>query len=271
MNIYKSLNEMLLYIENNLTEKIDYERLSKFLGVNSYTMQRVFSLLTNISLSDYIRKRRLSRAGEDLFNPSNKVMDIAIKYQYENATSFSRAFESFHGIKPSQVTKNSNLKIFPMITFEEKESLQEEISYEIISLEQKELYGIKVDTNNDEIGNIAPIFFNDIENKYYEKYGPINYGMTSYIDEERLNCNAYWVLYDKPIEEFTKVTIPANKWIVFKIPSQESQDIQKVTQKFYESFLPSCQYNFSNLPELEYYHDGITELLIPIQTDKTDI
>ena len=65
MNIYKSLNEITEYIDSHLEEKIDYEILSRMLGVNSYTMQRIFSLLTNISLSDYIRKRRLSVSGED--------------------------------------------------------------------------------------------------------------------------------------------------------------------------------------------------------------
>lgn len=271
MNIYKQLNEMILYIEENLENPIDYNHLSRFLGVNTYTMQRIFSLLTNISLAEYIRKRRLSCAGEDLSNPDNKVMEIAIKYQYENATSFSRAFEQFHGIKPSKVTKNTNLKIFPILTFEEKDFSNEEISYEIISLDEKELYGLKMPTNNDEISQIAPQFFRETESKYYDKYGPVVYGMTTYDDKERLYCNAYWVLYDKPIDIFNKVTIPKSKWLVFKIPSQESTDIQKITKDFYESFLPSCKYNFSDLPELEYYHDDITELLIPIQTDKTDI
>lgn len=271
MNIYKALNEMIAYIENNLEEKIDYNRLAKFLGVNEYTMQRLFSLLANISLSEYIRKRRLSCAGEDLYNTNLKVMDIAIKYQYENATSFSRAFEQFHGIKPSQVNKDTKLKIFPCLVFEEKEDKNNEISYEIVDLPAKELYGIKVETNNDEIGRIAPQFFREIESKYIEKYGPINYGMTEYQDEERMYCSSYWVLYDKPVEGFTKVIIPQNKWLVFKIPNQTSKDIQEVTDTFYKSFLPSCKYNLSTLPELEYYHDDITELLIPIQTDKTDI
>lgn len=271
MNIYVSLNQLIKYIEEHLTEKIEYSYLTRFLGVNEYTMQRLFSLLSNISLSEYIRKRRLSRAGEELYNTKAKVIDIAIKYQYENATSFSRAFTEFHGIKPSQVTKESKLKIFPVLYFEEKEIGNSPISYEIISMEQKELYGLSISTNNKKIPSDAPRFFAEISRKYQEKYGPINYGMTEYEDEERMCCTAYWVLYDKAIPEFTKIIIPANKWLVFRIPSQESVDIQKYTSEFYESFLPSCQYNLSSLPELEYYHDNITELLIPIQTDKTDI
>lgn len=62
MNIYHSLNEMISYIEQNLDQDISYSKLAQFLGVNEYTMQSLFSLLCNITVSDYIRKRRLSEA-----------------------------------------------------------------------------------------------------------------------------------------------------------------------------------------------------------------
>lgn len=265
MNIYKALNQMLEYIDQNLEEKIDYEKLSKFLGVNSYTMQRIFSLLSNISIAEYIRKRRLSSAGEDLYKENAKVMDIAIKYQYENATSFSRAFEQFHGIKPSQVNKETKLKIFPRIVFEEKEeNNKEEIAYEIVEREEMTLYGIAIPSNNETIEYDAPRFFEETEKKYKEKYGEIIYGMVSYKDDCRLECDAYWVMYDKKIEEFQKVVIPKSKWLVFKIPTQEAVDIHEMSQVFYKKFLPSCKFNLSNLPELEYYHDEITEFLVPI-------
>ena len=68
MNIYKSLNEITLYIENNLENDIDYNVLAKMLGVNVYTLQRIFTMICGISLSEYIRKRRLSSAGVDIYN-----------------------------------------------------------------------------------------------------------------------------------------------------------------------------------------------------------
>ena len=122
MNIYKSLNEITEYIDNNLEEKINYEVLARKLGVNTYTLQRLFTMIAGLSLSEYIRKRRLSNAGYDLYEDNSKIIDIAIKYQYDNPTSFSRAFEKFHGIKPSLVTKETKLKNFPRITFNEEPS-----------------------------------------------------------------------------------------------------------------------------------------------------
>ena len=88
MNIYKNLNELIEYIEENLEENIDYNELAKIIGTNEYTMRRIFSLLTDVPISEYIRNRRLSNAGFDLYNSNEKIVDIAVKYQYDNATSF---------------------------------------------------------------------------------------------------------------------------------------------------------------------------------------
>lgn len=267
MNIYKALNEVTLYIDEHLDEKISYEKLAMMLGVNSYTMQRLFVLLTNVSLADYIRKRRLSVAGEELYKDSSiKVMDIAIKYCYDNATSFSRAFEAFHGIKPSQISKENKLKIFPRIIFEEKDETKEPISYEIVELDELVLYGTYVKTDNEHIEADAPKFFAEIENKNILKYGEINYGMVTYDHEDVCHerTNAYWVLYEKEIPGLERVVIPKSKWLLFRIHSQEAKDIHNMSQQFYIEFLPSCKYNLSELPELEYYHDGVTDFLVPI-------
>lgn len=105
MNIYVELNKIVEYIEENLEEQIDIKLISKMIGMSEYTFQRIFSVIAGISFIDYVRNRRLSNAGQELFLEKEKIVDIAIKYQYNNATSFSRAFEKFHGIKPSEVKK----------------------------------------------------------------------------------------------------------------------------------------------------------------------
>ncbi len=264
MNTYKSLNEIINYIENHLEEKIDFNILAKILGVNTYTLQRIFSLLTNITLTDYIRKRRLSIAGEELYLNNEKIIDIALKYGYENPTSFSRAFEQFHGILPSQVTKDTKLKIYPKLEFEEKDESKEAISYEIIELDEIVLYGIAKTTDDDHIEFDAPEFFTKIENENITKYGPIDYGMVTYVDECRLYCNAYWTLYKKEIPGYEKVVIPKSKWLLFKIDNQTAEDIRNMSQRFYKEVVPSSSYNLRDLPELEYYHDDVTDFLVPI-------
>lgn len=265
MNIYERLNQVTKYIEEHLEEEIKYEELAKIIGVDSYTMKRIFCLISNISISEYIRKRRLSSAGFDFINQKQKVMDVAIKYQYDSATSFSRAFYQFHGVKPSKVDKNTHLKNFPRIVFDEKIKVTEDIDYKIVTLDTITLYGVGVEVTNETIPSIAPRFFASSRKKYKPLYGDIDYGMVTYHPEDRGLCIGYYVLYDRKIEGFQKFTIPKGKWLIFTIPSYEPKDIQKVSKQFYVSFLPSCKYNLRGESELEYYHDGITEFLVPIQ------
>ena len=263
MNIYKNLNEITRYIDDNLEEDINYEVLSKMLGVNVYTMQRLFAMIASISLSEYIRKRRLSSAGYDLYKGDLKVIDVAVKYQYNNATSFSRAFEKFHGIKPSLLNKETKLKNFPRIVFNEDTNLTTELDYEIINLDEMNLYGVGIITNNDGIGKDAPLFFKQTEAKFLYKHGKVKYGMITY-DIEREESKKYYCLYDKKIKEFEHIKIPKSKWLRFRINSQNAKDIQDISHKFYSEVLPSVKDNLKELPELEYYHDDITDFLVAI-------
>lgn len=263
MNIYKQLNETIEYIEKHLEEKIDNKELAKIVGVNEYTLQKIFSIICNISISEYIRNRRLSNAGEELYLNNAKIIDIAIKYQYNNSTSFSRAFEKFYGIKPSQVKKNpEKLKIYTKLHFNEENELNKNIEYKIVEKEKMILYGTYKLTTNEKIREDAPKFYREIEKMYNKK--PI-YGMVEYKDKERLYVKAYWVLYEKENNELVKKVIPKSKWIQITINSQEASDIQETSKMFYTDFLPSCKYNFRNLPEIEFYHDEITDFLIPIE------
>lgn len=263
MNIYKSLNEITKYIDDNLENNIEYDFLAKFLGVNVYTMQRLFTMIAGITLADYIRKRRLSNAGYDIYQGNLKIIDVAIKYQYDSATAFSRAFLKFHGIKPSLVNKETKLKNFPRIVFNEDIEVVCEVDYEVVNLDKFDLYGVSINTNNQEIGRDAPLFFKKTEGKYLSKYGEVKYGMITY-DTKREESKKYYCLYDKKIEEFEQIKIPESKWLKFRINSQNPKDIQMMSKKFYREFLPSCKYNLKELPELEYYHEGVTDFLVAI-------
>ena len=142
MNVYKSLNQMIDYIESHLMEKIDYQVLAKFLGVNVYTMERFFSLLVNITITEYIRNRRLSMSFYDLYYGKEKMIDVALKYGYENPTSFSRAFQKFHGMKPSEVKKgNVHVKNYPKFQFNDEVKMGKNLKYRICFMDELTLYG----------------------------------------------------------------------------------------------------------------------------------
>lgn len=113
----QSVNDAVKYVERNLTNEMKTEDIAKAVYASGAHFQRIFHLVTGITLGEYIRNRRLSLAGRDLRLRRGKITEIAMKYQYDTSESFSKAFFRFHGIKPSEVpTKGSKLKFYsPLI------------------------------------------------------------------------------------------------------------------------------------------------------------
>ena len=102
MDSLSNMNKAMEYIEEHLAEEIDYSEISKIAYCSEYHFKRMFSFLAGISLSEYIRRRRLTLAALDLKDNDLRIIDVAVKYGYNSADSFSRAFHSLHGILPSE-------------------------------------------------------------------------------------------------------------------------------------------------------------------------
>ncbi|MRT18578.1 helix-turn-helix transcriptional regulator, partial [Vitellibacter sp. q18] len=89
-----------------------------------------------ISLSEYIRRRRLTLAGFEIQKSDIRIMDAAIKYGYDSVDSFSRAFKKTHGLPPSAArAKGISLKAFPKISFQISIKGDTEMEYRIEQLD----------------------------------------------------------------------------------------------------------------------------------------
>ena len=106
MDWITGIQRALDYVEEHITEPIDYEEAARRACSSSFHFQRVFSVLCGFTLGEYIRLRRLTLAGSELAGSDEKVIDVALKYGYDTPESFSRAFTRFHGITPSQARNN---------------------------------------------------------------------------------------------------------------------------------------------------------------------
>lgn len=117
MNLIDGLQNAINYMEDNITEDVDYDKIAEVACSSRFYFQRIFQIVCGYTIGEYIRSRRLSLAAEELYNKNVKVIDIAFKYGYNSCESFSRAFTKFHGISPSQVKSgNSNLKSFSKLS-----------------------------------------------------------------------------------------------------------------------------------------------------------
>ena len=119
MNWINDIQKAINFIENNLLEDITVDDVSNHIHSSTDYFQRTFNIVTGISISEYVRNRRLTLAGEELKNTQVKVIDVSMKYGYDSPDSFTKAFTRFHGVTPASArVSENNLKYFHPLSIE---------------------------------------------------------------------------------------------------------------------------------------------------------
>ena len=165
------LNQSISYIEDNLAGEIDFKQASKIAYCSSFHFQRMFSYIANVSLAEYIRRRRMTLAAFELQNSDIKVMDLALKFGYDSPTSFSRAFQNVHGVSPSGAkSEGVTLKAHPRMTFLITIKGEVEMNYRIEKKEAFRIMGAKkhFDLNVEENFVQIPQFWGRDLSKWYD-------------------------------------------------------------------------------------------------------
>lgn len=116
MNCFDEALQVINYIEKTIqenqdlgnhvtSENIDMSAIAKITGVPSGLYQRIFSYICGISITEYVRKRKLSLAACEILHNKSSVIQIAMKYGYESHSAFTRAFKEQFGVPPVGLTK----------------------------------------------------------------------------------------------------------------------------------------------------------------------
>lgn len=135
------LIEALEYIDNNLTESINTEDLANHLYCSKSTIEKLFKFINNMTIRDYIIRRRMSKAAMELTShPEKTVLEIGLQYGYGSNEAFSRAFYSIWQVLPSEFRKNpSNYELFPGYKLD-RELMEEERMKDRKKIDISELY-----------------------------------------------------------------------------------------------------------------------------------
>ena len=258
---YKNLNEVINYIEAHLDTKIDCKKMSKIIGLSEYSLQRIFMFLANMSLTEYIRKRRLSKALEDLKNSNMKIIDIAFKYNYNSSISFSRAFKQYFGVTPNECRKNNKkYKIFPVIKFNEDNNIYDEVSYEIKSIDEVNIYCYEVAAlrHDDLLYKIRDLYKKyDVELPKTNRYG-------IYLNDN--NKHRYLLGTTERFNNTKKIIIKKGKYAVFDVLTRNQEDIIKMYHLIYNEWLSSTNHKLrDDMFEFEYYCEDNCYVYIPIR------
>ena len=295
MDWITGMQKAIDYIEANLTEEIDYEKVATKSFSSSYHFQRVFSILCGYTLGEYIRLRRLSLAGAELANGKEKVIDIALKYGYDSPESFAKAFQKFHGITPSQARANGNmLKSFSRLSIKISLEGGSIMNYRIVEKDEIILTGYKRHFTG------VPGERMEQEKEMYITTRPLQYilqglsgnfaetidiitnidddGYDFYIASQlnEYNLNHLDVVLGKDFSDYYEnITIPKCTYAVFEtekcqFPTVVSPDLRR---KIASEWLPNSEYQLSPAPEFvvtHWYRDErrkqrYRELWIPIK------
>ena len=256
------LNDTINYIEEHLTDEIDYEQLGRIACCSSYHFQRMFAYMAGIPLSEYIRRRRMSLAAVDLQGRDMKILDVAGKYGYSSPTSFNRAFQSVHGVAPSAVKNEGiSVKSFPPITFKITIKGAEEMNYRIETKEAFRIVGVSVPLYKEIEKNFAiiPPKWQEIsQNGTLQRLiGMMDPPPMGVLGVSTCNDTEQWRYYiavstSQAQGDLEEYTVPAATWAIF--PGQgTNQSIQELEQRIVTEWLPTSGYEYGNAPDVEVY------------------
>ncbi|MCM3217308.1 AraC family transcriptional regulator [Niallia taxi] len=271
----QEFNQLMDYIEENLTEQISGKEISKIVGMSDYHFKRMFSYMAGMSLNEYIKNRRLSVANVELINGA-RVTDVAFKYGYQSIEGFSRAFREWCGFLPSEVTKNKIQKSFPKFSF--FIDIRGGISMEF-KIERKKKFNLVG------VAKRVPIQFEGVNNAILELAQSINeqqrdemHQLADLYPHQVLNISydfddghleekgylthmiGFATTKENSFADLEQLSIEESLWAIFPNQGPFPAILQETTAKIYSEWLPSSGYEIADLPGISFTkHDSSNE------------
>lgn len=263
MEWIKRLNDTIDYIEAHLVEEPDYNKLSQIAGCSVYHYQRMFAYIAGVTLSEYIRRRRMSLAAVDLL-AGEKVINVALKYGYQSPTAFTRAFQTIHGITPSAVKMAGvTVKSFPPLRFHIMVKGAAEMNYRIEKKDAFRIIGKSWPLTQDMEQNFAtvPLMWQEagmsgLIPRLVEMIRKEPLGILGFCGGTTDENWRYWIAVssDAPaVDGLEETIVPAFTWAIFTGEGECPQAIQELEQRIVTEWLPTSGYEYDNGPDIEVY------------------
>jgi AraC family transcriptional regulator len=284
MDLLDKMNDALDYIEKNLPGEIVVDEAARIACCSVFNFQRMFSFIADVSLAEYIRRRRLSLAAMELLTTGTKVIDVAAKYGYESPVSFARAFSAVHDLSPSDVRKSGvKIKSYPRITFEITIKGVNAMNYRIETKEAFRAIGykIRVSTDNDVNFVKIPEFWAECDASgkcgalcaYNDN--PVPQGLMGICANEEGSTFDYFIATasTKPLGDgMSELFVPSTNYVVFEAVGPMPESIQNTWKRAFTEWFPTSGYDIAPGAQVEWYidEDGSSadcrsEIWIPIR------
>ncbi len=276
MNYNDAIALCIDYIEKNIKNELSPELIANECGYSTFHFSRVFNINKGITLMEYVKKRRLSLAAEDLFD-DKKIIDIALEYGFQTHNGFSKAFKKEFGFSPTQYLKrmDRNLEKELILKFGGdfmKPTIIEKPTFKVAG------YGIKTNiTNGNYTKDVASFWINydgeNLESKMYQILNPPKHGEVGLcIPSSEDNGEATYMLgvivndFTDATNDMITVEVPEATYAVFTTPpvntsteieNNEFANVIKQTWKYiFEEWFKDSGYVFDETKlDFEYYDE----------------
>lgn len=268
MKTIEYINLAIDYIEENIKGSLELEEIAKVALLSKHYFQRVFHVVIGMTVTDYIRNRKLSLAAEELLTTNKTVTEVALDYGYESTDAFTKAFRRLHGVTPSAIRKReAQLKLFPKISLQVNMTGESEMNYRIVEKDKFSMFGFAM--------NRVPKEELDVEVKKFcerawkdgshhrlnELLGfPIMHMLDGvYFDFKEDGSRRYFLGWEtqgqKVSEEYEMIDIPAQEWIVFEYEANMDNpaSISELWKRIYVEWMPSSTFEQVEGPCIERY------------------
>ncbi|NLY55291.1 MAG: AraC family transcriptional regulator [Firmicutes bacterium] len=263
----KQLNQVVDYIEDHLTDNLSLEKISQIAGVSDYHLRTVFFHLSGLTLSEYIKNRRLSEANKDLLQGA-KVTDVAFKYGYQSIDGFTRAFKSWSGFLPSEVARTGVSKAFPKLTFIITVKGGVSMDFRIVEKPAFNFVGVskrvpmQFEGVNQEIVKLAQSITEEQRREMralqnIEPYEIVNVSYDAdakFLKEEGELTHLIGVLTtaEEVSYRLDKVPVAAGTWAVFPNEGPFPATLQNTMARIYSEWLPAADYELVDAPSFSF-------------------
>ena len=284
MDYIQSIRKAIEYMESHMLEDITYEDVARQVYMSNYHFHRLFSMIVGITANEYIRKRKLSMAGQELILSDKKIIDIALKYGYESPESFTKAFSRFHGVTPKAAKQaGAQLKSFNRLTIKIQIEGGTAMEYKIVEREKFKLLAKVEAFRNESVsekGNTdIPDFWTkcradgvfEVLRQHTKEHDV--YGACSQISKESEYFDyGIGMLYDggEVPEGYHIWEITPTLWAVFQCIGTNAECIGETWDRIFKEFLPGSDYNMLDAVDFELYPenndtDCFCEIWIPVE------
>lgn len=106
METKEILDDIVIYIEENISERLTVGEIAAEVYISPAQLQRLFHVAFHMTVAEYVRLCKLKRALALLYETDRKVCDIAYDVGFEHESSFIRSFKREFGVTPHEARKN---------------------------------------------------------------------------------------------------------------------------------------------------------------------